>query len=331
MKVLLVDHSQRHARSEVLGMHKAWSKVADVCFFDYRDLEAKRGGEDMNAFLCKTAEALQPDIVQLGKAESISGETVKFIKERTPAVALLWFGDLRLEVPAHIATKGRYADWTLLFHKDPRLIGAYEKAGCRRVGYCGWGFDPDVYHPYPGGRTLDVAFAGHLYARERGARLAMIKALVDAGLDVHTYGPLQYAGNFGEGWQQYADEWGFTAHPFTDMDDVARVYSSAKIAPGLSNDQAYFHFGLRRAYESMACGALHLVRYAPGMEEIFEDHHHLVWWRNFKELAELARYYVAHDAECEAIAEAGRKLVLENYTWDHAIQRYLRYVEMAKG
>jgi hypothetical protein len=268
--------------------------------------------------------------VYLGKAEKVKAETVKCVKEATGAAVLHVFDDLRLRMQPGVAAIGRYADWTLFCHDDPNLTRAYLDAGCQRVGYATWGFDPEVYYPRGGERTLDAVFAGHLYGREKEARLEMVKAFVDAGLGVHTYGPLQYAGNFGDGWQSYADEWGFIAHPFADMDEIAQAYSCAKIALGLSNDQVRLYFAPRRTYESMACGCLHLVRYAPGMEEMFDCCHHLVWWKTLDELAELARYYLAHDGEREAIAQAGRRYVLANYTWDHAIQRYLVYVGEAR-
>jgi len=330
MRILYVDHAQLHSRSGTLGQLKAWQRIADVRFFDYRAAKAKLGSDRMNAALCTLAEDFQPDIVQIGKGESVRGETVNFVKESTGAVVLHCFDDLRFQVPGYVAAIGRYADWTLLGHKDPGIMEAHRSAGCQRIGYCPWGFDPEVYYPRGGARTLDAVFAGHLYVREMKVRLEMVKALVDAGIGVHTYGPLEYAGPMGFGWQTYADKWGFAAHPFADMDEMAAVYSQAKIAPALGNDRPYFYFGVRRAYECMGCGCFHLIRYTPGLEMMFDNRRHLVWWETLDEMVALARYYLGRDMEREAIAETGRRYVLANYTWDHAIQRLLRYAEDAR-
>ena len=80
----------------------------------------------------------------------------------------------------------------------------------------------------------------------------------------------------------------------------------------------------------MASGAFHLTRYFPGLEDVFENGEHLVWFHSIPEAIDQIEYYLAHDREREKIASAGRQEVLMHHTWDDRIADMFRYMEQAK-
>ena len=71
-KVLYVDAiSAPHAACNVNGAIKAFKKASTLKIFDYRGIAAKYG-----------ALRFKPDMIHLGKSESIAGAAIKAIKER---------------------------------------------------------------------------------------------------------------------------------------------------------------------------------------------------------------------------------------------------------
>lgn len=75
-----------------------------------------------------------------------------------------------------------------------------------------------------------------------------------------------------------------------------------------------------RVYLTLACGGFFLTAYVNGLEREFQNHVHLVWWHDFKELRQLIDYYLEHEAERRAIALGGYRLVHEKHTYDQRIQ-----------
>jgi hypothetical protein len=58
------------------------------------------------------------------------------------------------------------------------------------------------------------------------------------------------------------------------------------------------------------------------MEQDFENHKHLVWFKSIKECLYLLDYYLKHDDEREKIAQQGRELLLNKHTWGHRMKTY---------
>jgi len=79
-------------------------------------------------------------------------------------------------------------DWCLV--PEAFRMDDYRRAGANPI-YCQEAANPQIYHPVPVERDLDVVFVGARY----GERPAYIRGLVDAGISVRVFGP---------GWQRPA-------------------------------------------------------------------------------------------------------------------------------
>jgi spore maturation protein CgeB len=55
----------------------------------------------------------------------------------------------------------------------------------------------------------------------------------------------------------------------------------------------------------------------PRLEDLFENHHHLVWYESPGECLELIEHYLTRPGERARIARAGRAWVLAHRTYDH--------------
>ncbi len=69
-----------------------------------------------------------------------------------------------------------------------------------------------------------------------------------------------------------------------------------------------------RMYNILASRGFCLVAWFPGLEDLFENHKHLVWFRTLDEAAELAKHYLDRHASSDRIREAGYVEYLANHT-----------------
>ena len=325
-KVLYVDTiSDWEAQSNVHGMMKAYGRVSTLEAFDYRWLARYYGQRLMNQMLIQAAQWYQPDLVHLGKAESVSGNAIKEIKESTESCVIHFYGDFRWETKPHVVAIGKYADCTLLYHKDETIIQNYRDRGVRQVGFWWVGTDPEVFYPRPREKRYDVIFMANNadFLKGHQKRRDLIEAIIakDINLDL-----------FGRGWDYLSDIENAHLHPFVNDEEFAQACSGAKITLGFNavND-VRMYASWRRPLNSMASGAFHLTRYFPGLEDVFENGKHLVWFHSIPEAIDQIEYYLAHDREREKIASAGRQEVLMHHTWDDRIADMLDYMEQAKN
>lgn len=79
----------------------------------------------------------------------------------------------------------------------------------------------------------------------------------------------------------------------------------------------------QRIMDILGAGGFALTNYCVETAELFEEDKEIVMFRTPEELFEKAAYYLAHDEEREAIAEAGHRKVLECYTYDKKLKTLL--------
>ena len=70
----------------------------------------------------------------------------------------------------------------------------------------------------------------------------------------------------------------------------------------------------------MACGMCVMNRYEPGLEDMFEDHVHQVFWHDDAELFVLIREYLKYADMRERVGKAAREFILNHHTFDHRIK-----------
>jgi tetratricopeptide (TPR) repeat protein len=81
-----------------------------------------------------------------------------------------------------------------------------------------------------------------------------------------------------------------------------------------------------RLGEAMAAGAMVLARRPNrlgGLERPLEEGAHVVYYDDFEEAEDLIAYYLSHDAERQAIAEAGRRYACVESSWLHQVRAFL--------
>jgi len=115
------------------------------------------------------------------------------------------------------------------------------------------------------------------------------------------------------------------------INNISEFYSSAKIAFGAdvidesSEFQPYLYTS-NRLFIALACGTCYICQWFPGLEELAENHKHLVWFKNEEELFEQIDYYLQHDEERETIRRNAQELAYSKYTHLHRIKNIFNII-----
>lgn len=103
------------------------------------------------------------------------------------------------------------------------------------------------------------------------------------------------------------------------FEDAAEVYRKSRI---VFNTAANGDINMRIS-EATGSGAFLLTEYVPHLEELYENKKHLVWYKTMDEAVELAKYYLEHEDEREAIAKAGMEETLAKHTYEKRAETIL--------
>ncbi len=114
-------------------------------------------------------------------------------------------------------------------------------------------------------------------------------------------------------------------HGFVPKGDLVSLFRRSKINIGITRLDNGSATTARqqvkvRDFEVPLAGGFYLVEDMPEHREFFEVGKEIVTWRTVGELLEKTRYYLEHELERRAIAEAGRRRALSAHTWVHRFQ-----------
>lgn len=106
------------------------------------------------------------------------------------------------------------------------------------------------------------------------------------------------------------------------FEEAAEIFSQSKIVLNISiKDDVNM-----RVFESLATGSLLLTNELPTLPYLFKDGVHLVTYKTLDEAVEKAKYYIEHEVEREAIAEAGYREVMLRHTYEHRLKTVMEIV-----
>ncbi len=322
LRILYVDTmSMPMAKANTRGLARAYARVADVRTFDYHGQTGLVGPVLMNWLLEREAQSFRPDIVHLGKCESVDAAAIVRIRANTGARVLYFYGDIREEIQPYVVCIGRVADQTLMQHEDPSTTAAYLQQGVRRIRPYRCGVDAEVFRPYSVKKLYDIVFMANNPPREGQERIpgaeerrAFVRelALAPWQLDV-----------FGSGWEELEGLGRIRLHGFVGGAAFAQACSAARITLGFGTNSLRLCTSWPRPLRCMASGAFHLTRYFAGLEVVFEKGKHLDWFHSTEEAVSKIDYYLRNEGERDRIAASGREEVLRHHTWDQRVTTIL--------
>ena len=151
----------------------------------------------------------------------------------------------------------------------------------------------------------DVSFVGSRFYADREQ---YINELGDRNIPIHL---------FGEGWGGYI--------PFEEMIDI---FKYSKINLNFSKDWRLGKLQIKgRIFQVCMADGFLLTEYVPGIEKYFKIDKEIVCFHDTKEMIDKINYYLEHDEERRAIAQAGWKRATGEYTSFHMVSKVFNEIE----
>ena len=167
----------------------------------------------------------------------------------------------------------------------------------------------------------DIAFVGNNYfefpTRLWGAQ-TLLRPLLDSGYNIKIYGnewwldenrpffirPDQYGGYLGN-------------------EELPTLCSSVPIVLGLHSVANSKTMMSMRVFEILGSGGFFISQWTPAIENLFKNHHHLVWSKSAAETLELVDHYLQNPAARERIALQGQEEVCQHHTYHQRLQEIM--------
>ncbi len=197
------------------------------------------------------------------------------------ALVIGWFFDDECRFDDYSKWWIPYLDYVLT--NDKESIGRYEKLGAIAMHILVTS-NPEVFKRLEVQKTYDVSFVGSKIA-DRGS---LVDQLIASGIQVQT---------FGKGW----------SGGYVSLDEMVNVYNASGI--NLVFTKSY---GVNacpqlkdKIFNVCMCGGFLLCEYVPGIEGFYEVDKEIVCFGNIDEATAKIAYYLDHEVERQAIAQAG--------------------------
>ncbi len=101
---------------------------------------------------------------------------------------------------------------------------------------------------------------------------------------------------------------------FIGIDELQNYIAKAKIL--LAHDGPFLKgFTSVRIFRAINTGTFVLIKYFPGIENLFVNHKHIVWYHGNDEAINLIRYYLDNEEEREKIATQGKNYLSDMKGW----------------
>ena len=198
---------------------------------------------------------------------------------------------------------------------DIEMVEHYRSKGHKAL-CIPFAIDPDYYYKYPVDAhfaSLDAIHIGNNYnvfPERRKAYGYILQPFIDKQKKLEVYG----------------FDWQHPKHRFNLPSEIDKgyipheksviAYSSAKIILGVHSITHSRTMQSMRTFEILGCCGFFMTQLTPAIQEMFQNHVHLVWSSHYEETVELMEFYLDHPAAREKIAQAGQRLVYDRHTYE---------------
>ncbi len=316
----------------------------EIVPFFYDVVMMEKGKKRMNEEFLLFIEKEKPDFVlfNIGGTE-FEKATIKKITD-IGIVTLCWMSDDSWRFDSVSKKFAPYCSWVITGLS--KLLPKYRALGCGAI-YALGGVQENLFKPIsPEKKDIGVSFVG-TFNHERDNAVA---ALRSAGIPVFVRG---------KGWE----EGDVRTEEMADI--IARSKISLILNPaafyfglkplirlffkrpemgspirwlGIEPDFWNFFENIRewwqkrirqikwRHFETLACRTLGITLYADDLEKQYEIGKEIVVYKDIPDLVEKVRYYLAHDEEREAIAEAGYRRTMKDHTISKRLENIFKTI-----
>ena len=217
------------------------------------------------------------------------------------------------EIASPLPPKRFIGGYDLILSAHPGLVREIESIGVK-ASWNPLGVDASsISKQASKNRDIDAVFVGSLgrLQKNTGPLLAEVKKLVPS---LQIYGNISKSAlkKFGLAENYMGPAWGSKMH---------EILSRAKLSVNRHGEIAGPYAVNMRMYESTAAGAMLLTEDKTNLKDLLTPGTEVVAYRNNRDAAEKARYYLDHPEELAKIAKAGQKRTLEEHTYQQRVSR----------
>lgn len=295
-------------------------------FFDTGNLGRKSLIPEKGALLLeRTADGGYDVLFFFALTNEIPFEILDRITRDTKAVTVCWFADDHWRFDSYSSRMCRAFDHVVT--TDRVSLARYAEIGYRGAILSQWGFNHRFPFALPSALRYDVSFVGQRY----GKREEQIGAVREAGLPVRC---------FGYGWQggrlrHYRNvvlrifglkRW-LTNEGRVSFPEMLSLFAASQVNINFSDSSAPGRRQIKaRNFEVTGAGGFLLTEEVEGLEDYFHVGKEIVTFHDKSDLLAKARYYLAHEEERAAIADAGRRRVLSEHTYENRFDIVFRTI-----
>ncbi|GJM31910.1 MAG: hypothetical protein DHS20C18_09110 [Saprospiraceae bacterium] len=258
---------------------------------------------------------IQPDVIFVYNNELLMPETVQYFKKKSKVVFFL--GDCPYYTPTnrHFLPILFHAD--AIFTTDTFWISALKKLGITQGYHMYPSFpkqhfrkqlSPDQYEAL----KSEVLYVGMCYKTSWGLKKAnFLNAFT--GFDLHIHG--------GDSWKRWFDHYPDLKEYYKERDGYISVeklndmYNATKVAP-IDANPGLLHAVHWRMLEALGSGALPLMEWQQGVEEIFGGINDIPAVKVFEEAREMTRFYLDHEDKRLAMVEQMTNRINKNHSME---------------
>lgn len=322
----------------------------DLVYFDFMSIERGRGRAGMNRRLLDVARKEHPDLMfTVLYKDQLDPAVIRDISNSSGTVTLNWFcdDDWRFE------TFSRY--WAPCFNwvvtTSAGALPKYAAMGYGNVIKSQWACNHNLYRRIDGPLRFNVTFVG----QSHGPRRAAIEALRRRGLDIKAWGTGWPSLRLEQGemikvfcsskinlnFSNVPD--GRAGAIVSSLEAVwSRFQPRGTVGRGAADAVRWTVRNLRRLrgagvrhsapdagwsdgqikgrnFEVPGCGGFLLTSRAAGLEQYYELGREVACFESVPDLLEKAQYYLAHEKERAAIAEAGYRRTYREHTYEQRL------------
>lgn len=164
----------------------------------------------------------------------------------------------------------------------------------------------------------DLVFVGNNYddhpARQQGVE-TILNPLLTTNYDIKIYGNQWWIDNSRRVCLSPVHYGGYLPN-----EDLPAVCSSAKIILGIHSVNTSQTMMSMRTFEILGSGGFFLTQWTEAIENLFQNHKHLVWSKSAEETIDLVNYYLQHPELRTIIARQGQEEVYASHSYHKRIR-----------
>lgn len=246
-------------------------------------------------------EALQPDIVYVQDMAGTPAELLALLKRNGTFVVG--------QIACAVTTPIPFGLYDIVFSSFPHFVDTL-----RHHGICAYyqplAFEPRVLshlvNPTYTARDIQVSFVGGISSFHQTGGMLLERLAEQTPISIWGYGIQNVPPESATARRHLGEAWGL---------EMFSLLNRSKITINRHSEAAGSNANNMRLFEATGCGALLITDYKDNLNELFEIGREVVAYRSPEECVALARYYLEHPAEAEAIAQAGQARTLRDHSY----------------